>query len=408
MLIVCPNCQTHYSVDRKGFEPSGRTVRCSNCGNSWRQGPVADPPPGWTAQPQPAYAPPPQQQAYAPPPGYPPYPPPGYPYPPPGYPPPPQDTPGAAAAAQAAAVPEPSPAPEPAPPPIDSDDDDDVVEPNFDLPDPEEEDDLEDGITANIDAMFGDDDDDYDDADSTPAADDDADNDDDLSEDEIEGLFDDDSSEGSISSMIDDGSAESGSDGYDDLDDIPEPDPLPESLTGGLDDDDEDGDEDTPPRRAGRRQAKKKSGKGGLIAIIVILVLLLGTGVAGFFARSVIVELVPQTQVVYDMIGLDTGVLGDGLEIQDVKSSRATEAGVDILVVSGTIANIEEESHDVPLVQAVLLDGEGVEMQVVVQEPPADNLPAGAAMEFQIRIEEPSPLSRRLEVTFAPRPEPGQ
>ncbi|MEQ8665534.1 MAG: DUF3426 domain-containing protein [Rhodospirillales bacterium] len=276
-----------------------------------------------------------------------------------------------------------------------------MVEPDFDLPDPEEEDDLEDDVAENIDALFSDDDEEDDEIDTSPIPDETGGSEnDDLSDDEIDGLFDDDDeSSGGISSMIDSGG--DSDDGIDDLDDIPEPDPLPESLTGGLDDDDED---DIPVARTARGRKPKKKGKGGLIALIVILVLLLGTAAGGYLARSMIVELVPETKTVYDMIGVDTGVLGDGLEIRDVQSSRATEAGIDILLVSGTIVSVDTKPAPVPLVQAILLDGEGVELQSVVQEPSQSELAPGARIEFTIRIDEPSPLSRRMEVTFAPRP----
>ena len=399
MLIVCPNCQTHYTVDRRGFEPNGRTVRCHNCGNSWRQGVVAEgAPPAAYAQAAPAAQPQAAPAGY-PPQGYPPYPPPGYPpYPPPGYPPYPQQQ---AAAPEATPAPQ-APTPPPPPPPVDDDEPVDVVEPDFDLPDPEEEDDLDDGIAENIDALFSEDDDDDDDVDIAPIPDETGDGNEDLSDDEIDGLFDDDDEEsGGISSMVDSGGGDD--DGIDDLDDIPEPDPLPQSLTGGLDDDDDE-DEDAPVARAVRGRRQKKKGKGGLIALIVVLILLIGMGVGGYLARAVIVEIVPQTKTVYDMIGLDTGVLGDGLEIQNVQSSRATESGIDILLVSGTIMNIVTETAPVPLVQAILLDGEGVELQSVVQEPIQTELAPGTSIDFTIRIDEPSPLSRRMEVTFAPRP----
>lgn len=413
MLIVCPNCQTYYSVDRRGFEPSGRMVRCHHCGNSWRQGPVAEnagpaaagPAPARPAQPYPAPPPPPQ--------GYAPYPPPGYaPYPPPGYAPYPTDPNAAYAAqqppqqaAQQAAAPAaapPAPQPEPSPP----DEPVDVVEPNFDLPDPEEEDDLDDAMAANIDELFSDDDEDEgvteaeaetetEDAAEQPIPDETGN--DDLSDEDIDGLFDDDDDTGGISSMIDSGDSDTG---IDDLDDIPEPEPLPQSLTGGIDDDDED--DEVPVGRIPSRQ-KKKKGKTGLIAALVVLFFLIATGVVGFFARALIVDVVPESQMVYDLIGIDTGILGEGLEIQNVQSSRATEAGIDILLVRGTIMNVVNESAPVPLVQAILLDADGVELQSVVQEPGQTELATGNSIDFTIRIDEPSPLSRRMEVTFAPR-----
>jgi len=55
MILTCPSCSTRYSADPASFQPSGRMVRCANCGHSWFQKPPDDLPQGAAkADPSPA------------------------------------------------------------------------------------------------------------------------------------------------------------------------------------------------------------------------------------------------------------------------------------------------------------------------------------------------------------------
>jgi predicted Zn finger-like uncharacterized protein len=42
MIITCPACQTRYKVDPKNFGAKGRRVRCTNCKETWSQGPAEE------------------------------------------------------------------------------------------------------------------------------------------------------------------------------------------------------------------------------------------------------------------------------------------------------------------------------------------------------------------------------
>ncbi len=44
MILTCPSCSTRYLSDPASFHPSGRMVRCANCGHSWFQKPSDDMP----------------------------------------------------------------------------------------------------------------------------------------------------------------------------------------------------------------------------------------------------------------------------------------------------------------------------------------------------------------------------
>lgn len=44
MIITCPACATRFNVDPASLGPSGRTVRCANCGHRWHAAPPSDTP----------------------------------------------------------------------------------------------------------------------------------------------------------------------------------------------------------------------------------------------------------------------------------------------------------------------------------------------------------------------------
>jgi len=316
------------------------------------------------------------QAAYPyPPPGYPPYP------PPPGYPPYPQ-APGAPAPTAeqqpVAVAPEPEPEPELASDP----EPDPMAALMDDAPDPARD---EDPMAA------------FDTGD-------DGDDDEALSQDDLEALFDEDEDDTApFESIIEDGDEDDDGTAFDDLED---PDPIPEVFTAGETGDDEDTeydddyDEDDDEDESSGSMLK-------IIIAVVVLVLILGSIGAAVFLRNTIIDTFPSAEGFYSMVGLEDDSLGGGLSINDVKSTRESIGGKDVLVVRGDVVNVSERPRPVPMLELRLSDTDGKVVQSAKSAPLKNELIAGDKIAFEIQLENPSALARRLEVTFIEREAPG-
>jgi hypothetical protein len=119
--------------------------------------------------------------------------------------------------------------------------------------------------------------------------------------------------------------------------------------------------------------------------------------------------MVPASRAVYGLIGLGGERLGAGLEIRNVVSERETgDNNADVLVVRGIIANVDQKERPIPLIRVVLYDGSSKPLQDMVMPPLKPELAAGEDIGFRARMVAPSPLARRVEVTFAEAPHPEQ
>lgn len=169
---------------------------------------------------------------------------------------------------------------------------------------------------------------------------------------------------------------------------IPDPEPIPQVLS----------------QPEAEVEPKKKSRLGMIIAVVVAILLIGGGGAAAFFFRDAIMKAVPFTATVYGLVGLGGETLGAGLDIRNVKSERENQAGTDVLVVRGMIANVSETPRNVPMIRVALFDVNNKEIQTTTTKPTKPSIEKGAELGFRAEIRDPSPLARRLEVTFVPAP----
>lgn len=365
MIITCPNCSTRYNI-QPAMLGGGRGTRCFNCGHSWFQQPVVSPPP------PPMRPPSAQQTGMMPAIGYPQqamgYPPQMAPYP--GqYPGPHPGQPMANYMGGTQPMPQPAPAPKPQPEP-----EPEIEEVDFDAAlaiDDDDDDEME--AAPSPAAMADEDDEDEDQADDSEG----------LSQAELDAMFGENDEPAPVESLVV-SLDEADDDLGDDIDpkDLPEPEPIPRVFSP-------DEDEEEP--------AKRSLLKTILIVVAVLLVALL----AGlFFARGMVMDMLPFTKGIYSAIGLGEKI-GAGLKIGDAKPRRATVRGKEALIVEGVITNVSEDTRQVPMVKVALRDGENHELQSAMSAPIKSELKAGERIKFKVTLIEPSPLARRVEVVFA-------
>lgn len=177
--------------------------------------------------------------------------------------------------------------------------------------------------------------------------------------------------------------------GIDDLDDIPDPEPIPEVFRSSS--------------AYAERQARGGGGGGVmrlLLMILLPLVLIGGIGAGLFFASGMIVQVAPFMAPLYAMVGIETNLPGEGLMIRDTQPEWAKEGDKDVLMVRGVVANVSDVPRDVPQIRIVLYDSNNEEVQSAVQKPEKAKLEPAEEIHFKVRLENPSALARRVEVMF--------
>lgn len=121
------------------------------------------------------------------------------------------------------------------------------------------------------------------------------------------------------------------------------------------------------------------------------------TGMVAF--RQDVAELWPRSASAFAALGLDVNVYG--LEFYDLSVERDFSGATPVLVVSGEVRNIGRDDKLVPPVRVSLRDTNSHEILDLVNAITDQPIAAGAAVPFQIRVENPPAEAVDLEATFA-------
>ena len=185
-----------------------------------------------------------------------------------------------------------------------------------------------------------------------------------------------------VTSIMDNGNDDEPDADAIDIEDLPDPDPVPTMYS--------------PNASSNSKPQKRSIGKiigigvgGFLIALFTAL----------FFARGMIMDLLPITKIIYETIGLNEKV-GAGLSLSKPKIDYGTEEDKPILVVQGVIANVSEDPRPIPMLKVILKDSNKKDIQTKLAPPLRNELPAGERMRYKITVVKPSPRARSIAVIF--------
>jgi predicted Zn finger-like uncharacterized protein len=115
--------------------------------------------------------------------------------------------------------------------------------------------------------------------------------------------------------------------------------------------------------------------------------------------RQDVAELWPKSASAFAALGLDVNVYG--LEFYDLSVERAFDGPTPVLLVSGEVRNIGRDDKLAPPVRLSLRDAQSREIFQIVHAVNDAPIPAGGAVPFQVRVENPPADAVDLEATFA-------
>ncbi len=137
-----------------------------------------------------------------------------------------------------------------------------------------------------------------------------------------------------------------------------------------------------------------------LYAILIFLALFL------YYARYEVVRTLPQMAQIYQSLGIEAVVPGEGLEFQNVVRREFEDDYVPKIEVKGFIANKMDVTIDIPKIKVELLDKEGKVIQSEIFDSVIPLVTAKAKVPFSHVISRPSPLSKYIYLTFiSPTPD---
>ena len=126
-----------------------------------------------------------------------------------------------------------------------------------------------------------------------------------------------------------------------------------------------------------------------------------------WLGRYQIVKIIPAMLPVYETLGIEAEVIGEGLAFRNPSRKMIVKDYEDILVVRGFVLNISDETKIVPMLSLVLYDEFGIQVLEKVVAFQSKELLSGISASFSIIVPSPPKIAKKMEITFTKKGKTG-
>ena len=137
------------------------------------------------------------------------------------------------------------------------------------------------------------------------------------------------------------------------------------------------------------------------------LIVLMGAVLLTFWmGRFYLARRFPVMRQVYQAVGIDAVVAGEGLDFKDTVFDVIFEQGVPVMLIRGNVINTGSVVLDVPFIHFVLFDGADRSVQEQTIVPIKEKIEPGEILPFETKVKPVRTTVRRVDITFKKGLEP--
>jgi hypothetical protein len=137
-----------------------------------------------------------------------------------------------------------------------------------------------------------------------------------------------------------------------------------------------------------------------LVWVGVVVLLVAGAAAVAYYARDRIVIAWPDATRLYAKLGIETKVLGLGLEVRNVTTVRRLVDDARTLEIEGEVVNVSNEVQAIPHLRASLKDQQGVELMDWTFDVRAPSIDPGKSLSFRTVADNPPASATDLSISF--------